>query len=396
MNNQPSTINNRPIKIYIVGGGFAGLYTALSCSKFSLVKSGKWQINLIEPKDNFLFTPLLYEILTDELQRWEIAPSYQKLLVGTKVNWIQDRVTEIDLNNKTITLENNPVVDYDYLVLGAGRKTKFVNIPGLLDYALTFRSIFDAEKLQERLCILEALPTVPKIAVIGAGANGVELACKMSNRLKQKAEILLIDRGTNILNKFNYNIQKASYKAFKKRNIQVLFSTEVSQITADTITIISNNQSTTIPINLVLWTAGTETINWVNNFNCQQNKIGQLLTRPTLQLIDYPEVLALGDIAEVRNSKTNIVPTTAQAAYQQASTAAKNLKRLILGQSLKRFYYLHLGDMLTLGQGDAIISSFGINLTGSVAAAFRRLIYLQRLPTMGHRLQVLKKLIINN
>jgi demethylphylloquinone reductase len=389
-------MNNRAIKVCIVGGGFGGLYTALYLSSFSWVKSGNCEISLIEPKDNFLFSPLLYEILTGELQRWEIAPSYQKLLVGTKINWIQDRVKSINLTERSLELENNLDLTYDYLVLAAGRKNIFVNIPGLSTNALTFRSIFDAEKLLERLQILEASEQQINIAVIGAGANGVELACKICDRLQGKAKILLIDRGNTILKDFNSGIRKAAHRAINRRNIQVLLSTGVEEITADSITIYQNNQLVTVPINLVLWTAGTNTIDWVDNLNCQQNKLGQLLTRPTLQLIDYPEVLALGDVAEIRNSKTKIVPTTAQAAYQQASTAAKNLQAMMLDKQLRRFYYLHLGDMLTLGKENAIISSFGINLTGFVAGIFRRLIYIQRLPTIRHRWQVLKNLFFGN
>lgn len=389
-------MNNRPVKICkvcIVGGGFGGLYTALYLSSFSWVKSRKCEITLIEPKDNFLFSPLLYEILTGELQRWEIAPTYQKLLAKTKVNQIRDRVESVNLNRKSVRLKDNTFLEYDYLVLAAGRKTKFVNIPGLKKHALAFRSIFDAEKLQERLRILKALDEQIRIAVIGAGANGVELACKVSDRLNGKVEILLIDRGDNILKNFNYGVKAAASKAIERCKIKLFLFTRVEEITADSISISQNNKLETVPIDLVLWTAGTDTLDWVNNLNCQQNKLGQLLTRPTLQLIDYPEVFALGDIAEIRNSKTKIVPDTAQAAYQQASIAAKNLKAAMLGKSMKRFYYLHLGDMLTLGKGIAIISSFGINLTGFVAGILRRLIYIQRLPTMRHRLQVFKNLL---
>jgi demethylphylloquinone reductase len=386
-------MNNELSKICIVGGGFGGLYTALYLSKFNWVKAGKCEITLIEPKDNFLFTPLLYEILTGELQRWEIAPNYQKLLIGTKINWCQDRVQEIDLNNRLIELKkSSTLLNYDYLVLAAGRKVKKANIPGLETYALTFRSILDAEKLQEKLRILEASAKPMKIAVIGAGANGVELACKMCDRLLGKAEIFLIDSGTDILKNFNSGINKAAKKAIKARRIQLLLETEVQEIQLNKLILSCHNQIINQPVDLVLWTTGTETIDWVSNLNCQANSRGQLLTYPTLQLIDYPEVLALGDLAEVLSSKTKVVPATAQAAYQQAPIAAKNLQAAMLKKRLRSFSYLHLGDMLTLGKKVAIISSFRINLTGRVAGILRRLIYLQRLPTMRHRLQVFKNL----
>ena len=88
---------NQPLKICIVGGGFGGLYTALYLSKFSQVKSKQWQIILIEPREHFLFTPLLYELITGELQRWAIAPSYRQLLSGTQLQFCQEKVKKVDL-----------------------------------------------------------------------------------------------------------------------------------------------------------------------------------------------------------------------------------------------------------------------------------------------------------
>lgn len=387
-------MKDRVTKICILGGGFGGLYTALYLSNCTKVKSGQWQINLVEPKDNFLFTPLLYETLTDELQAWEIAPSYQKLLLNTQVNWHQDRAININLKNRQLQLEQGELLTYDYLVLAIGRKNLLIDIPGLSDHALTFRSLSDARKLQEILRILEASTrTKIRIAVVGAGANGVELACKLSDRLSPRGQVLLIDRGDRILNNFNSGINKAALKAIQNKKIQLCLETEIKQIEARQITLIKEEQLIIQPIDLVLWTTGTDTFELIEDLNCQQNSSGQLLTRPTLQLIDYPEVFALGDVAEIRIDKTKVVPVTAQAAFQQASHAAKNLQAAIEDKPLKRFSYLHLGDMLTLGKGEAVISSFGINLSGSLAGILRRLIYIQRLPTLRHRWQVFKNLL---
>ena len=390
-------MNKEPIKICILGGGFGGLYTALYLSNFSWVKSGKCQITLVEPKDNFLFTPLLYEILTGELQRWEIAPSYQKLLLGTKINFCSDKAKEVNLDNRKVELERGTSLAYDYLVIAVGRKTKWADIPGLAAHALTFRSIFDAERLQERLRLLEASERQKmRVAIIGAGPNGIELACKINDRLSSRAEVILLDRGTEILQNFGNGVKTAAKKALKTRNVQVYLETSLKEITEEQITFFYRDTQIKQPIDLVMWTAGTETIDWVANLNCQQNNQGKLLVRPTLQLIDYPEVFAPGDIAEIRLSKTQLIPDTAQSAYQQASLLAKNLKLTMLDKPLKRFRYLHLGDMLTLGKGVAIVSSFGINLTGSLAGLMRRLIYILRLPTVRHRWQVFKNLLLPN
>ena len=213
----------------------------------------------------------------------------------------------------------------------------------------------------------------------------------MSDRLSpNRAEVILIDRGTDILRNFGKGVRKAAYQALKDRNIQVYLGSSLKEITQEQITFFCNDNLIDDPVDLVLWTAGIENIDWLANLNCQKNNQGQLMVRPTLQLIDYPEVFAVGDIAEIIYRQAKAIPNTAQSAYQQASLLAKNLKRILQNKPLKHFHYLHLGDMLTLGKEVAIVSSFGINITGSLAGLIRRLIYIFRLPTKRHRWQVLK------
>ncbi|ODG98095.1 hypothetical protein A4S05_10815 [Nostoc sp. KVJ20] len=80
-------MNVTPAQIYILGGGFGGLYTALQLDRFSWKTSLKPQIILIDKNDRFLFTPFLYKFVTQELQQWEIAPPYLKLLAGTHIRF---------------------------------------------------------------------------------------------------------------------------------------------------------------------------------------------------------------------------------------------------------------------------------------------------------------------
>ena len=380
--------------ICILGGGFGGFYTALYLSNFAWVKSGKCKITLVDPKEKFLFHPLLYELITEELQPWEIAPSYQKLLRKTKINFCQQRVQEVDLNNRRFTLENGEELTYDYLVLAVGCKTRWSGVLGAKNHALTFRSLADVERLKAKLKLLETSARQRlRLAVIGAGPSGVELACKLTDYFQGRAQVYLIDRGKEILKNLAAGIKQATHRALQKRRVKVSLETSVKGIEADQITLLKDDQVTTIPVDLVIWAAGMQPLDWVLNLNCRKNNQGQLLTRSSLQLVDYPEVFALGDMAEIRNSN-KLVPSTAQAAYQQASFAAKNIKAILMGKSLRTFRYLHLGDMLTLGQGAAVVSSFLLTIEGRLGATIRRLVYSQRLPTLRHRLKVLKHIFV--
>jgi NADH dehydrogenase len=95
-------------------------------------------------------------------------------------------------------------------------------------------------------------------------------------------------------------------------------------------------------------------------------------------------------MAQIQDARGKPVPATAQAAFQQAACAAQNIQYAIANRPLRRFRYWHLGEMITLGKNAAAVSSFGINLEGFLASLVRRLVYLQRLPTLRHRLQVLR------
>lgn len=378
--------------IVILGGGFGGLYTALELARSPWVKAGNCSISLVEPKDHFLFTPLLYELITGELQRWEIAPSYTKLLQGTDIDFCQQKVTGIDLQSQEVSLGNDRHLRYDYLVLAVGCQNYWADIPGLRDRALPFRSLEDVENLNARLHGLEMGDRDPiRIAVIGGGANGVELACKLSDRLAGRGEIRLIERGDTLVRAFSKGVRRASFQALSQRRVRIEFLTEVTALSADLLTVRQGGRDRSSPVDLVLWATGTQTPSWLADLGIALTPQGKIPTQPTLQAIDYSNVFVLGDIASLATRQQ--VPATAQAAYQQASTAARNLLALMQGKLLARFYYLHLGDMLALGKRSAVISSFGVNLTGSIAGAMRRLVYVFRLPTFRHRRQVLRRLL---
>ena len=387
---RPSPIGSvNPIRVCILGGGFAGLYTALHLRRFSRLKLPNYQITLIEQRDHFVFTPLLYEVITGELQAWEVAPSYRKLLGNSTIQFRQAEVEGVNLQQRFVRLQNDEVISYHYLVLALGGEPRLTSVPGVMDYAQPFRTIRDAEHLKERLRFLEASEQpVIRVAIAGAGPNGVELACKLADRLKHRGQIHLIDRGEQILNNFSQGSRIAAYRALAKRGVNLQLETNIELITPKSITLTRDHQIHELATDLVLWTGGTQSIQWIRDLSCRHNPQGQLLTHPTLQLVDYPEVFALGDLAEIQAPNGNPVPATAQAAFQQAPCAANNLRALLTGYPLQGFRYLHLGEMLTLGTNAAVVSSFGIILDGHLARIIRRGVYIQRLPTFRHRLQV--------
>ncbi|MEN9276743.1 MAG: NAD(P)/FAD-dependent oxidoreductase [Gloeomargarita sp. GMQP_bins_5] len=374
-------------RIVIVGGGFGGLYTALNLCQFPWTDGTRPEIVLLSNERHFLFSPLLYEVVTGEMQSWEVAPPYEELLADTPVRFHQVQVQGVDLLQRRVEA-NGQSITGDYLVLAVGAESRKPPIPGLQEHALEFRTLADAERLRERLRLLLRQEGVVRVVVVGAGPSGIELACKLADLLGPRGRVRLVERGQEILKTFSPFAREAAQAALERRGIWLNLATTVTAMTEESITLNYKDQLDVLPVDLVVWTAGVTTPGWIADLPTLHDDQGRLVVRPTLQLPDYPQVLALGDIAACVDEQGQAVPRTAQAAFQQADYAAWNLWALVTGRSLLPFRYFHLGEMLTLGVEDAALSGLGLQLRGPLAYIARRLVYLWRLPTLKHRLQV--------
>ena len=376
-------------RICILGGGFGGLYTALRLSQLPFSKAEKPEIVLVDKRDRFLFVPLLYELLTGELQTWEIAPPFAELLENTGIRFCQGTVSGIDVEAKRVQLHDGPEIPCDRLVLALGGETPLDMVKGAAEYAYSFRTLNDAYRLEERLRFLEAHNTDKiRIAIVGAGYSGVELACKLADRLGDKGRVRLIEQGDTILRTSPEFNRESATKALEKRKVWIDLETAVDAIEADTISLTYKGQLDVLPVDIVLWTVGTQVSQAVRSLPLKQNQRGQLITNPTLQIIDHPDIFALGDIAECHDATGQKVPATAQTAFQQADYTAWNIWASLGDRPLLPFRYQALGEMMTLGIDNATLSGLGIKLDGQLAHIARRLAYLYRMPTFDHQVKV--------
>lgn len=381
--------------ICILGGGFGGLYTALQLSQLPWAVPP--QIILIDRNDRFVFSPLLYELITDELDAWEVAPTFSELLVGTGIQFVQGNVTAVDTVNCQINLVNQLLpsevisFNYDRLVLAIGGETQIDLVPGALEYAIPFRTLADAQRLQLRLHQLEKLkPEKIRVCIAGAGASGVELACKISDRLQGLGRVRIIDRNPTILTNSPESNRLAAQRALARRDIWTDLSTSVANIGDGEITLNYINGVDTLPVDIVMWTVGNTMSNLARSLNLPHSSSrGQILTEPTLQVQGSDRIFALGDIAECRDANGNILPATAQVAFQQAQYCARNVWASLNNHPLTPFTYLALGEFISLGTDSAAMSMFGqFGLEGVPALFARRIAYLFRMPTWQHQLKV--------
>ena len=191
--------------VCVVGGGFGGLYTALNIEARA---DPETEIYLIDPKENFVFLPLLYEFAVGTASAVEVAPTFENLLFGTKVKFIRGSVIGVDFATKTCELKrHDPLggsgpnsLKFDKLVIAAGVQPNTEFIPGAKEYSLPFYTVNDAYRLKDKLHALKSSGrTDIKVTVIGAGYAGVEVATNVAQNLANRAKVTIIDRNKEVM-----------------------------------------------------------------------------------------------------------------------------------------------------------------------------------------------------
>ncbi|KAI0499085.1 hypothetical protein KFK09_019986 [Dendrobium nobile] len=440
--------DNQKPRICILGGGFGGLYTALRLESLLWTDDKKPQVLLVDQSDKFVFKPLLYELLSGEVDPWEIAPSFTELLKSTSAHFINDKVKllrpfdHLDNSGKngpgrscsggTVLLESGVLVEYDWLVLALGAAAKLDVVPGSAEFAYPFSTLEDAIKVDDKLRMLEREQfskdsSTISVAIVGCGYSGVELAATISERLKGRGIVQAINVETSICPTAPFGNREAALKVLSSRNTKLLLGYFVSSIieappSKDSAVFIGAEQEISVDnevkthskyilelkpaqrglqnqileADLVLWTVGSKPL--VPELEPSEqpralplNGRGQAETDETLRVKGHPRIFAIGDSAAMRDSSGKLLPATAQVAFQQADFAGWNLWAAINDRPLLPFRFQNLGEMMTLGRNDAAVSpSFidGFTLDGPIGHTARKLAYLWRLPTDEHRLKV--------
>ena len=363
--------------IVVVGGGFGGLSTIQAL----LARSDGTPIILIDKSPRFLFKPLLYELLSGELELWEVAPKYSALASELGFIFLQECVVDVDeLEGKIIT-SSQTEVKYSQLVISTGVTTDYSLVGGLKKYACGFSDLNDLLKLKELITFINhnARDTNP-LVIVGAGPTGVELACKLSDLVKNRVEIYLVDKGNEILSKSkSFNKEKAK-EAIAKRNITICLESYIESIN-ENIVELSNvdserDNSQKIHSAGLVWTAGLTPFRLplVDNL-LEENK--KIKVNKFLQLNEYKNIFWVGDIVFCEKYP---FPSSAQVAMQQGCLTAQNIISLRKGNKLQPFQFEDLGEMLSLGIGNASITGYGITLSGPLAFKIRHFAYLMRMP----------------
>ncbi len=369
--------------VVVIGGGFGGLTAALELSR------GKSELTiiLIEPRKRFVFLPLLYELLSSELEAWEVAPTYRFLLASTGIIHVQQSVENIDLDREIVVTSNGQNIHYNKLVISTGSKPDTYGIPGVKEYGLMFHKFEDVSKIKKLIQVLNSsrieTEEFQNLIIVGGGATGLEIACKINDLLVNPISIHVFEIGERVLfNGKSFN-QEQIEKALKKRSIKVHFYSKVVKINSDEVEIINLKDKNLRPYVMnfmgLIWTAGVKSV-IPNGLPSHLLKDGKVLINSKLNLCGYENVFAIGDIACDLDS---CLPSTAQVAMQQGNYVASNLLGSFTGKSLNTFQFVDRGEMLSMGIGEATVTGLGLTISGPLAFQLRRMAYLSKFPNFS-------------
>ncbi len=329
------------------------------------------------------------------------------LRAADNARFFQAEVLEIDFIAKVVKTDRRNI-NYDYLVIATGSQTKFLGVNGTSQYTYPLRTLDDAVVLRDRIfsnfeqaltCTDEEIRNkLLTFTIVGGGATGVELAgalielirntlAKDYNKLDlRQVKVILIHSGNRLLADFPDHLGDYTGQQLCRRGVKIHFQTRVISVMPGAIEL---EEGTIIKTATIIWTVGVKANLPVDSDKLPTAKKDQVCVRSTLQLLEHPEVYALGDVAYVKQDGKPLLGI-APEALQQGTAVANNLKLQFEGLSLKPFNYFNKGAAAIIARNAGVAYLFGkIPLKGWLAWLLWLGIHLYYLPGLSNRLTVL-------
>ena len=285
-------------------------------------------------------------------------------------------------------------IRYDYLVLAIGSVTNDFGTPGVHENCICLDDRAQADRFRNKLLnhclrVSRAMSADPacdehvRVAIVGGGATGVELAAELYNAAsalrhyglevfdEQRLEVTLVEAGSRILPALPERLAEAAREELEALGVRVLTGVTVGEVNPQAIVARTGER---IEAELKVWAAGVKgTPISGSAAGVELSGNGQFVVRPTLQTTRNDRIFAIGDCASyVPPGEERPVPPRAQAAHQMASAVFRNLGRLMSGREPKPFVYKDHGSLVSLSRFSTVGSLMG-NLIGGRMAIEGRL-----------------------
>ena len=357
----------------ILGGGFGGLTAARALTKIA-------DVTVVDRHNFQTFLPLLYQVSTAGLAADHVAYPIRGALRKTGAKFRMASPISIDHKNKQVKLDSSELLDFDHLIIALGSTTADFGIPGVNEFALGMKSVHEALTIRaevmrrfEDLCRFED-STRFTISVIGGGPTGVEMAGALAELVRgplksdqanaaAHIDVQLIEAGDRLLPPFSPSLSARTKKDLEKLGVKVMLNSAVKALAHREVVL---KDGTTLPSEITVWAAGVQGSPAMQQLNLPV--VGnRLAVDPSLQVKNYPNIWALGDIAGALGKDGRPLPMVAPVAIQQGKFIAKQIERITKQKPLKAFSYLDKGSMATIGRNKAVVEVKGLKLTGTIA-----------------------------
>lgn len=403
------TDSSRKPRIVVVGGGAGGLELVTRLGD-KLGRKNRADITLIERGRTHFWKPHLHELAagTVDLDVHEldyIAQSHWhgfRYLFGEMVGLDRDKRQVLvgpvfDEHGEEIVHARR--IDYDILVLAVGSRINDFGTPGVVQHAIALDSTQEADRFHRRLinaflrAHAQTQPLRPEqlnVAIVGAGATGVELAAELHNATRELVSfsldnidpdkhirLHLIEASPRILPALPERVSIAAHRMLDKLEVQVHVNARVAEVLPKAVRLADG---AVIAAEMVVWAAGVKAPPFLREIGVKVSPLNQIVVDEHLRSIDDPRIFALGDCAAAawqgRSGLT--VPPRAQAAHQQASYLVKAIPRLMAGKTVKPWRYRDFGSLVSLGEYTTVGNLMGNFAGGSIwlEGLFARWMYL--------------------
>jgi NADH:ubiquinone reductase (H+-translocating) len=377
----------------VVGGGAGGLELATKLGE-AFGRKGRAEVTLIDRSRTHLWKPLLHEVAAGSMDIHAHQLDYLAQARWHRFTFVLGALAGLDRAGKEVLVA--PVKDdegeeilparrvpYDTLVIAIGSESNDFGTPGVREHAFTIDNAWDAHLFHRRLvnaCFRANFANdgrVFDIAIVGAGATGVELAAELHNTIRVLAayglkgfnpetqiRIRVIEAGPRILPGLPEYIAEETLKTLQGLKVEVLVGERVVEVTSQSVKTATGRD---VPADFVVWAAGIRGPEVLKNLDgLEANRANQLVVKETLQATRDDDVFALGDCAAVPWKSGQTVPPRAQAAHQMSSHLVETFKRRLAGKAPKPYRYRDFGSLVSLGHYQTVGTLMGFLSGGTL------------------------------
>ena len=356
--------------VVVIGAGYAGAGTVKSLE--DEIEEGEAELTWISEHDYHLVLHETHRVIRNPQAESKVAIPVDEIKEPT-TNFIRDRVTGVDTDERTVELQDGEDVDYDYLLVGIGSSTAFFGIDGLEEHSLTMKSLDDAREIHEaiRTAGEEATQSEPaQVLIGGAGLSGIQVAGEIAgyrDDTRSPLDIKLIEGLDEIFPGNDPEIQGALKKRLLDRDVEILTGDFISEVDDEKVYL---GEDTELDYDVLVWTGGITGREEVTETDLDKDeRSNRVFAESDFQTSDE-RVFAIGDAALVDQGNEDIAPPTAQAAWMAAEVAGENIARAIRGAPLKSWKHKDKGTVISVGHEAVAHDVMGmpINTFGGPAA----------------------------